>query len=350
VDGLCATACPVDINTGDLIKRLRRESHSLVANKRALFAAKNFRTIEWCARAALKLGRGINTIFGQQAMPKLTRGIKKLIPALPLWSSQIQYPPGLDILDENNHEVPLVVKGSIVYFPACISRVLGSYKGKEKNLMETFLSICRKNGIDAIVLKEVNGSCCGQVFSSKGYMDAYQFTANNIVERLWYSSREGELPIVIDVSSCAYTLHHLRPALHENNKNKFDRLKILDSVDFLHDMILPLVTASKKKGSIVLHPVCSLEKMKTENKLVTIAKHFAEEVTVPASAGCCGMAGDRGFLFPEMTASATKPEATEVNKQQYSGYYSSTKTCEIALSESVKENYESILYLVDEAI
>src|SRR5690606_14373276 len=31
VDGLCATACPVDINTGDLIKRLRRENHSPAA-------------------------------------------------------------------------------------------------------------------------------------------------------------------------------------------------------------------------------------------------------------------------------------------------------------------------------
>ncbi len=32
------------------------------------------------------------------------------------------------------------------------------------------------------------------------------------------------------------------------------------------------------------------------------------------------------------------------------GYYSSTKTCEIAMSEAVKENYESILYLVDELL
>jgi D-lactate dehydrogenase len=55
VDGLCATACPVDINTGDLIKRLRRENHSASANKIALLAAKNFKTVEWAARAALKM-------------------------------------------------------------------------------------------------------------------------------------------------------------------------------------------------------------------------------------------------------------------------------------------------------
>ena len=60
------------------------------------------------------------------------------------------------------------------------------------------------------------------------------------------------------------------------------------------------------------------------------------------------MAGDRGFLFPELTASATQPEAMEVKQRKYEGYYSSTKTCEMALSEAVKENYESILYLADE--
>jgi D-lactate dehydrogenase len=72
-------------------------------------------------------------------------------------------------------------------------------------------------------------------------------------------------------------------------------------------------------------------------------------VTVPKYAGCCGMAGDRGFLFPELTASATAPEAMEVRQEKHhDGYYSSTKTCEMALSEAVKKNYESILYLVDE--
>jgi D-lactate dehydrogenase len=104
------------------------------------------------------------------------------------------------------------------------------------------------------------------------------------------------------------------------------------------------------KQKIVLHPVCSLEKMKTGYKLSAIAKHFAEEVIVPKNAGCCGMAGDRGFLFPELTASATLPEAEEVNEVIYDGYYSSTKTCEMALSQAVKKNYESILYLVDEGM
>jgi len=269
---------------------------------------------------------------------------------MPLWSTQINYPPNLSMLKQRTEASNASVKNTIVYFPSCISRMLGTYKGKEKNVLETFTSICSKSGIQIIIPENIKGSCCSQIFSSKGFKNACEFTANNIVEKLWKSSSEGVFPIVIDVSSCAYTLQHLRPSLNEVNKKIFDQLTILDSVDFLHDMVLPGAIVKQKKSNIVLHPVCSLEKMKTGNKFIKVANHFANEVTVPKYAGCCGMAGDRGFLFPELTAAATLPEALEVNEKKYNGYYSSTKTCEMAMSESVKENYESILYLVDEAL
>lgn len=345
VDGLCATACPVDINTGDLVKRLRRESHGAAVNKRALWVAKHFKTVEQLVRFGIKSGALVNKIFGKSAMTKLTAGIKKMIPAMPFWSQQLKQAPNLAVLKNIN-----TANASIVYFPSCISRAMGTYEGKEKNIIDTFLSVCRKANIEVSILENVEGSCCSQIFSSKGYKDAYAFTANKIIQQLWENTGEAKIPVVIDVSSCAYTLHHIRPVLSDENKIKFDQLVIMDSVDFLYEMVLPVATAKNKKANIVLHPVCSLEKMKTTHKFTAIAKHFANEVTVPANAGCCGMAGDRGFLFPELTASATHHEANEVAQKKYDGYYSSTKTCEMALSDAVKENYESILYLVDEAI
>ncbi|CAN5219728.1 FAD-binding and (Fe-S)-binding domain-containing protein [soil metagenome] len=350
LDGLCATACPVDINTGDLVKRLRRENHSATANRIALSIAKHFKTVEWIARTCLKTGIGINKVFGKNAMTNITKGVRKIIPAMPLWSSQINYPPDLAVTKSKQQEIDKSQKHTVVYFPSCISRMLGTYEDKKKNIIETFISICNKTNIGVIILDNVSGNCCSQIFSSKGFKDAYHLTANRIVERLWKSSNEGLFPIVIDVSSCAYTLHNIHPALTTENKIKFDQLKILDSIDFLHDLAMPLAIVKEKKSNIVLHPVCSLEKMKTENKFIQLANYFASNVTVPQHAGCCGMAGDRGFLFPELTAAATKPEALEAKKKQYDGYYSSTKTCEMAMSEAVKANYESILYLVDEAL
>lgn len=346
VDGLCATACPVDINTGDLVKRLRRENHSGFANKVALIIAKNFGATVWLARMALKKGYFINKIFGKKAMYRLTKGMKGMVPAMPLWTEQIAYPPDLSIL---KNKMPQATIEKILYFPSCISRMMGSGHGDKKNLMEAFMSVSAKAGINAEVMKDFSGSCCSQIFSSKGYRDAYTYKANEIIEKLWIDSNRGVLNIVIDVSSCAYSLKNLRSVLNEANQAKYDSLSIFDSVDYLHDVVMPKLNMNIKKGSVVVHPVCSLQKMNTQDKFVHLANHFAEKVTVPLHAGCCGMAGDRGFLFPELTESATMPEALEVCQRKYDGYYSSTKTCEMAMSQAVKENYESILYLVDEA-
>lgn len=349
VDGLCATACPVDINTGDLMKRLRRENHGKTANRIALWVARNFAVGQWFVRLVLKKGVVFNRIFGSQTMARLTSSVRKIVPAVPLWSNQIAYPPSLKGLGDSSG-VKGTTNGTIVYFPACISRFMGAYPGKEKNLMETFKSVCLKAGIAVHVLPETSRACCGQMFSSKGYTDAYRFTANDIVSRLWHATNEGFHPVVIDVSSCAHTLHQLYPVLTEENKQKLSRLTIRDSVDFLHDNVMPLVRVARRKRSIVLHPVCSLEKMKSQDKFIRLAKQLAENVDVPINAGCCGMAGDRGFLFPELTRSATAPEAAVVREKEYDGYYSSTRTCEMAMSEAVDANYTSILYLADEAI
>lgn len=349
VDGLCATACPVDIDTGELTKRLRSESHSRSANRLAVFIAKNFRAAESIARFALKTGVRINSLFGNRAMVNFTSTLKKVIPGMPLWSNEFAMPPALKLPGTLAPERESAKK-RVVYFPSCISRVMGAYHGKSKTIMETFLSVCSKSGIEVTLLKEYKGSCCGQIFSSKGFKEAHRYTANKIMEGLWQSSREGMYPVVIDVSSCAFTLQKMRPVLDDANKARLDKLTILDTVDFLHDMVLPTVQPRTMREKIVLHPVCSLDKMKTAGKFVSVARRFANSVTIPRSAGCCGMAGDRGFLFPELTASATQHEASEVRTTQYNGYYSSTRTCEIAMSEAVKENYESILYLVDESL
>lgn len=350
VDGLCATACPVDINTGDLIKRLRNENHSTFQNNVALFVAKNFKAFETLSRLSLKSGFIVNKVFGKKAMPKLTNGLRKIVSSFPLWSEQLSYPPDLSSIRSNNGATAKADTKSVVYFPACISRMMGTYNGKQKNLIESFLSICSKSEIHVIVPKNIKGQCCSQIFSSKGYAEAYSFTANKIIQYLWNASEQGKISIVTDVSSCSYTLKKLYPVLNSENQLKFKSLTILDTVDFIHDMVIPNVQVRTRKKEIAIHPVCSLEKMNSENKFIAIARTFAEEVVLPKSAGCCGMAGDRGFLFPELTASATKPEASEIIGKNFDGYYSSTKTCEMAMSEAVNKNYESILYLVDEGL
>jgi D-lactate dehydrogenase len=130
----------------------------------------------------IKSGVIINTVFGKRSMTNLTNAIKKVIPSTALWTNQIISTPKLSVLK---------IKGSkkhdeykIIYFPFCISRLLGTYEGKEKNIMEAFMIVCEKAHISVTILKNVNSNCLGQIYLSKGHQDAFQYTANAIVEKL----------------------------------------------------------------------------------------------------------------------------------------------------------------------
>ena len=347
VDGLCATACPVDINTGDLVKRLRRESHHPRANAIALRVARNFATAERLARLALHVGAGLNRALGAGFMSGLTTSIRRIIPSTPVWTKGLSAPPGLSVLREHSSSNG---DGGIVYYPACISRTMGTYPGEERSVMDAFLSVCRQADIPVTIPDAMVGSCCSQIFSSKGYSDAWKFTANHVVDCLWKASDNGRFDIVTDVSSCAHTLQHLEPALDVDHLIKYRQMRFLDAVDLLHDRVLPVLPHTPLKRKVMLHPVCTLERNGGTPKLRRIAERCAEQVTIPLSAGCCGMAGDRGFLFPELTTSATRNEAAEALQSACDGHYATTRTCELALSEATGKDYASILFLVDDAL
>jgi D-lactate dehydrogenase len=85
-----------------------------------------------------------------------------------------------------------------------------------------------------------------------------------------------------------------------------------------------------------------------------VARAHAEAVAVPRFAECCGFAGDRGFLVPELTASATVVEAAELQRLLESGpaagLYSTCRTCEIGMSRAVGRPFRSLVHLVHEAV
>jgi len=340
VDGMCATNCPVDINTGELIKRLRRENHSRVANSLALQVARRFRLVEWLVKAGLQGGRFINGLFGARSMLKITVGLRRVMPSFPLWMSEMTGPVAIRA---HSPAIP-----GAIYFPTCLTRMMGKDKEGKASIAEVLIRLSDRAGIGLVVPSGVNGSCCGQAFSSKGFSDAYSLTVNRTVEKLWEWSRQGELPVVIDISSCSHSLHTCRPYLTPDNQVRFDKLKLMDSLEFAVDVLLPRLAIRKKAGKAVFHPVCSLHKMNLYKKLEELAVRTVEEPVIPFTAGCCGMAGDRGFYYPGLIASACRDEGSEAAAQVASGYYSTARTCEMALSETSGKTYRSILYLLDE--
>lgn len=63
-------------------------------------------------------------------------------------------------------------------------------------------------------------------------------------------------------------------------------------------------------------------------------------------AHCAGMAGDRGMRYPELTAGATQHIDLPAN---CTDGYSTSRTCEMALSNASGLNFRGLVYLIDEA-
>ena len=64
---------------------------------------------------------------------------------------------------------------------------------------------------------------------------------------------------------------------------------------------------------------------------------------------CCGYAGDRGMLHPELTASATREEAKEVAAIDSAHHASLNRTCELGLSRATGHEYQHVLELLEVA-
>ncbi|MCU0429846.1 MAG: FAD-binding oxidoreductase [Cytophagaceae bacterium] len=339
VDGLCATDCPVQINTGELVKRLRKENHSDFANRMAWLAAKHFTWTEKSLRLGLRFGAAINSFIGSENTRKSTWLLRKVIPGFPLWNNQLKPARKLPQTKDSSPQV--------IYFTTCISRCIGDVE--ELSVPELIIRLSERAGIHIHIPNEISGHCCGQAFSSKGFTKASQEITEKTIDLLWKVSKAGALPIVMDASSCTYTLLGAGASLQESYRLKWEKLKLLDSVDFAADWLLPRLKVQKLPKKVALHPVCSLTKMGNKHKLNQVAEACATEVLIPKHAGCCGMAGDRGFYFPELTATASAMEIQEIKNNDVASCYSSAKTCELSLQESSGLSFSSILYLLEEA-
>jgi D-lactate dehydrogenase len=342
VDGMCATDCPVSINTGELIKRLRRENHSVRANKTAMQVARYFALAERVVKFALQAGNLVNYVAGKESMKKLTFFLRKKIKGFPLWTDTITKPVHI------RSSKP--VAPDIIYFPSCVTRMMGADKADSMSVTEVIQALCKRAGLELFIADNTTGTCCGQLFSSKGFLAAYKHTINKTIETVGKWTRQGKIPVLMDVTSCTHSLQTSYPYLTEENKQIFQQLVFIDSIDFAADYLLPRLKIIERKNTIVFHPVCTTYKMNLIPKLQMIGKACAKKADIPFLSGCCGMAGDRGFYYPELIASATKDEAKEVEQRTYEnqveGFYSSGKTCEMALSEATRQNYQSIFYLL----
>ena len=328
-DGLCALACPVAIDTGRLTKRLRASMHSPSARRAASLAASHFGATQTLARTALRLRRaaGPAANVASRVFPELGREMPRAARPMPHTTS---------------------AGASAILFPSCVSRTMGRlpHEPAGRSVPEAMIAVAARAGIQLHIPGDVQGVCCGMPFGSKGYREAQAIAANAALETLWTSTREGALPVVVDTSPCAYALTS-GEGLTAPNQERLARMRIQDAVDYFASRVLPALPPVRQSDTVVLHPVCSLVKMGNAPALAAIAAACSRAVFVPPSTGCCGFAGDRGFLVPELTAAATRIPAAEVRAVRADGCYSSSRTCEIGMSEATGRSYRSWIHLLD---
>ena len=344
VDGLCATQCPVGIDTGQLTKKLRASRHGAAARGTARWLAGHMAGVERSLRAVLRLASATDRLGAGRVLAAASRLPRMLGLDTPTWLAPMPGPSRWP-----RHEAaPANGAASAVYFPSCLSRTLGHLPGEARDLtlVDAMIRLAERAGSPVVLPPDVDGHCCGVPFSSKGYHEAHVASVNGTVAALWRWSDGGRLPVVVDTSPCTYGLRTCRPALTPENQARFDRLRLLDGVEFAAGL-LPQLPVRRRERRVVLHPVCSLVKMNLVPELERIAAACAEEVILPLDAGCCGFAGDRGWLLPELTASATAREAAEVKTCDADGCYSSSRTCEIGLTRATGQVYRSYLYLLE---
>ncbi len=338
VDGMCGGACPVSINTGDLVRRLRKENRGTGEQSFWKSASKHWSTV---TRAG-----GVALTVAEMAPTSLVVGVTRLGRKLgdpdtvPLYGGEL--PRG------GHPRRPLAATDPVaVYFPACVGTMFGPAAGGH-GVSAAFLALCRRASVQVTTPQGISAFCCGTPWKSKGYSDGYEQMTHTVLPALWAASREGELPVVCDAASCTEGLDTMRD-LAAKAGGRFSRLRFVDAVEFIHDQVLARLEITAPIPSIALHPTCSSTHLGINDKLTAIAKAISPDVYVPIDWGCCAFAGDRGLLHPELTASATAAEAADVNSRQFAAYASVNRTCELGLTRATGQEYQHVLELLAQA-
>jgi D-lactate dehydrogenase len=325
VDGMCATACPVHINTGDLVKRLRSEQQSFASQSIGFLASKNWSTTTSVLSQVLSLTKklppslvkSVNTILRQIGGPN----------SVPLWNENL--PRGGSKRISRDQADP-----DLVFFPSCVTSLYG-----ESEVGTKFLNLCAKVGLKVLIPQGINDLCCATPWQSKGLTQGYEDMAFKTKNSLLKTIKSKNVPVISDATSCTQGLTQI----FEETE-----LEVQDVIEFVAHHILPKLNITQKLNKIALHPTCSGVQLGLNEPFQKIAAAIAQESVVPLDWTCCGFAGDRGLLQPALTASATNLVSQEIKQTVFDAYISQNRSCQIALSQSTGKKYKHIIEILDD--
>lgn len=332
--GLCAQRCPVGINTGDLVRKLRGREASKTGT--ANWLADHFSTAVQGTRFMLHAANGAHIILGTKRLAKLSATMTNASKGrVPQWTPATPQPlqrlhlPKPAVQDE---------RPRVVYLAACVSRAMGpaARDQEQEPLLDKTRSLLEKAGYQVIFPEQLNDLCCGQPFASKGYAEQGERKRQEMLDALLKASRGGLDPIYCDTSPCTLRLVQ---GLSDQ------RLDMYDPVRFIRTHLLDKLDFVPQDKPIAVHVTCSTQHLGEAQALIDIARRCANEVVIPEGIHCCGFAGDKGFTTPELNEHALRSLKNAV--QICEEGISTSRTCEIGLSRHGEIDYHGLVYLVD---
>lgn len=332
--GLCAQRCPVGINTGDLVRKLRGREASKTGT--ANWLADHFSTAVQGTRFMLHAANGAHIILGTKRLAKLSATMTNASKGrVPQWTPATPQPlqrlhlPKPAVQDE---------RPRVVYLAACVSRAMGpaARDQEQEPLLDKTRSLLEKAGYQVIFPEQLNDLCCGQPFASKGYAEQGERKRQEMLDALLKASRGGLDPIYCDTSPC--TLRLVQGLTDQ-------RLDMYDPVRFIRTHLLDKLDFVPQDKPIAVHVTCSTQHLGEAQALIDIARRCANEVVIPEGIHCCGFAGDKGFTTPELNEHALRSLKNAV--QICEEGISTSRTCEIGLSRHGEIDYHGLVYLVD---
>lgn len=323
VDGMCQTACPVHINTGDLVRRLRAERTGPVTDRAWTAASRHWGGFTRVAAAGLTAAGAVSP-----RIPETLSRLGNRVAGLPRWTADL--PRG-----GSPRSGPREAAPEAVLFASCVGTMFG---GDGDGAGPALTALAQRAGVPLTSPDGLDALCCGTPWKSKG-LTAAAGVRDRVLAALWAATDSGRLPVVCDASSCTEGLVDAAG----------DRMRVLDGVQFVAEVLLPRLTVHRRIGRLALHPTCSSTRLGIDAHLRTVAGAVAEEVVVPFDWSCCGFAGDRGLLHPELTESATRAQAVEIVAGTFDAHASCNRTCEIGMSRATGATYRHVLELLERA-
>ena len=334
-DGLCATTCPIKINTGNLIQDIRQQKASNFDKKLAKSSANHFGGITSTMRVGLKLVHVSRMVVGKTTFGFFARAARTItFDKLPLWTPAMPKGISKPKQPELNPTNPL----KVVYFPSCINQVMGPAKGDpdQRPLHEVMVSLLKKAGYEVIYPQNMNKLCCGTIWESKGFPEQADQKSAELEQALIEASENGTYPVLCDQSPCLYRMRSTINGMH-----------LYEPVEFIDKFLMDKLSFHKQHDTVAVHATCTTIKMGNRDLIIKLAAACVDNVVVPEEVGCCGFAGDRGFTFPEVNKYALRKLHPAIKKSGAKTGYSNSRTCEIGLTTNSGIPYSSIVYLVD---